>query len=224
MAACSSSACSRSSRCAPSASCGPQYTAGDYASPTQVFAAGLVADARGISRPCRYAESIAYALLILAVSVVLPDLARHGDASGPLHVPGALGAPGIEMPETVTGCAKVLDQPLGRHDHHRRARRWPGHDGLSRSIWPLFGAANQLLAALASARRVRMARQCGQEQQDVLRAHGVHAHRDADVARASRSMPEGPGARGRCAALFGDRCCQLRHRACCSSCSPSCSR
>ncbi|MBQ9021390.1 MAG: carbon starvation protein A, partial [Eggerthellaceae bacterium] len=121
------------------------YLAGAYAAPTQVFAAGLsgaLADVFGAQ-----AQSISYQLLILAVSAfcltsldTATRLARYMFQE--------LWIPVGDTLDSLTGWRKFLSNPYV-------ATVITVAFGISLSmsgysiIWPLFGAANQLLAALA---------------------------------------------------------------------------
>ena len=123
-----------------------KYTSGGFASPTQVFAQGLssmMACIPGLAG----AESIVYSLLILAISVfcltsldTATRLARY------------------MFQELWTPKGKTIDELTGAHKFF--SNQWVATAitvivgvalGLSgyTLIWPLFGAANQLLAALA---------------------------------------------------------------------------
>ena len=168
------------------------YMDGTYASPTQVFAAGLsqmLACVPGLAG----AESVAYALLDPGGVGVLPDLARHRDAPGPLHVPGAFHAPrhGGKRPYRL---ARGAREPLGRHHHHGGARRGAGHDRLPARVAAV--RRRQPAAGRAwAARCVRVARQRGPQQQDVLCPHGVHDGGDADFAGADGVGEDRPSGR-----------------------------
>lgn len=123
-----------------------KYAAGGFASPTQVFAQGL-SQMLGCIPGLAATEDIAYSLLILAISVfcltsldTATRLARY------------------MFQELWTPEGKTLDQLTGVHKFF--ANQWVativtvvigvvlGLTGYT-LIWPLFGAANQLLAALA---------------------------------------------------------------------------
>ncbi len=121
------------------------YMDGTYASPTQVFAAGLsqmLACVPGLAG----AESVAYALLVLAVSVFcltsLDTATRLGRYMfQELFTPHGMEAselPGwravLVNPWVATIITVVLGVGLGLTGYQL--------------VWPLFGAANQLLAAL----------------------------------------------------------------------------
>ena len=122
------------------------YCAGDYASPTAVFAGGLsqmLACIPGLES----VESIAYTLLILAVSAfcltsldTATRLARYMFQE--------LWIPVGETMESVTGARKFFSNPYVATLITVIIGIVLGMTG-STIIWPLFGAANQLLAALA---------------------------------------------------------------------------
>lgn len=122
------------------------YCAGDYASPTAVFAGGLsqmLACIPGLAG----VEDIAYTLLILAVSAfcltsldTATRLARYMFQE--------LWVPVGETIDTVTGVRKFFANPYVATFITVVIGIVLGMTGYS-IIWPLFGAANQLLAALA---------------------------------------------------------------------------
>ena len=122
------------------------YCAGDYASPTAVFAGGLsqmLACIPGLEG----VESIAYTLLILAVSAfcltsldTATRLARYMFQE--------LWIPVGETMESVTGAHKFFSNPYVATLITVVIGIVLGMTGYT-IIWPLFGAANQLLAALA---------------------------------------------------------------------------
>ncbi len=122
------------------------YCAGDYASPTAVFAGGLsqmLACIPGLEG----VESIAYTLLILAVSAfcltsldTATRLARYMFQE--------LWIPVGETIESVTGARKFFSNPYVATLITVVIGIVLGMTGYT-IIWPLFGAANQLLAALA---------------------------------------------------------------------------
>ncbi len=122
-----------------------QYQAGGFAAPTQVFASGLsdvLADVFGAQ-----AQSISYQLLILAVSAfcltsldTATRLARYMFQE--------LWIPVGESLETLTGWRKVLANPYVATVITVAFGICLSMTGYT-IIWPLFGAANQLLAALA---------------------------------------------------------------------------
>lgn len=122
------------------------YCAGSYASPTAVFAGGLsqmLACIPGLES----VEGIAYTLLILAVSAfcltsldTATRLARYMFQE--------LWIPVGENPETVTGVRKFFSNSYVATIVTVVIGIALGMTGYT-LIWPLFGAANQLLAALA---------------------------------------------------------------------------
>ena len=122
------------------------YCAGDYTSPTAVFAGGLsqmLACIPGLES----VESIAYTLLILAVSAfcltsldTATRLARYMFQE--------LWIPVGETMESVTGARKFFSNPYIATLITVVIGIVLGMTGYT-IIWPLFGAANQLLAALA---------------------------------------------------------------------------
>lgn len=122
------------------------YCAGDYASPTAVFAGGLsqmLACIPGLES----VESIAYTLPILAVSAfcltsldTATRLARYMFQE--------LWIPVGETMESVTGIRKFFSNPYIATLITVVIGIVLGMTGYT-IIWPLFGAANQLLAALA---------------------------------------------------------------------------
>lgn len=124
------------------------YQAGDFTSPTQVFAKGLsqmIAVVPGIGTET--IVNICYSLLILAVSAfcltsldTATRLARYMFQE--------LMIPEGETEETVTGARKVLANPYVATLITVIIGIFLGLNGYT-IIWPLFGAANQLLAALA---------------------------------------------------------------------------
>lgn len=123
----------------------PAYEAGKTVTPTVVFATGL---SQMLGKICPGADSVTYTLMVLAVSVfcltsldTATRLARYMFQEFWLKPGEKAGDP------TVTGARKVLCNPyvstaitvvLGI------ALGMTGYD----KIWPLFGAANQLLAGL----------------------------------------------------------------------------
>lgn len=123
-----------------------EFQSGTYASPTAVFATGLsqmLAVIPGLAN----VQEIAYALLILAVSAfcltsldTATRLARYMFQE--------LWLKGDEKPETVTGAKKALANPYVATVITVVFGIGLGMTGYT-LIWPLFGAANQLLAALA---------------------------------------------------------------------------
>ena len=164
------------------------YMDGTYASPTQVFAAGLsqmLACVPGLAG----AESVAYALL---------DLARHRDAPGTLHVPGAFHA-ARHGGERAYRMARGAREPLGCHHHHGGARRGAGAYRLPAGVAAVW-CRQPASGRFGPAGRVCVAGQRGPQQQDVLLPHGVHDGGDADLAGADgvgQDRPSG-GRHGGC--------------------------
>lgn len=122
------------------------YAAGGYASPTAVFADGLskmLACIPGLES----AQSLAYALLILAVSAFcltsLDTATRLGR-----YMFQELWTPAGKTQDDLTGIRKFMANPYVATLITVVIGITLGMTGYS-IIWPLFGAANQLLAALA---------------------------------------------------------------------------
>ena len=123
-----------------------EYARGGYASPTAVFADGLsqmLACIPGLAD----VQGLAYALLILAVSAfcltsldTATRLARYMFQE--------LWTPVDKKPEELTGVHKFMANPYVATIITVVIGIILGMTGYS-IIWPLFGAANQLLAALA---------------------------------------------------------------------------
>jgi len=123
-----------------------EYAKGGYASPTAVFADGLsqmLACIPGLAD----VQGLAYALLILAVSAfcltsldTATRLARYMFQE--------LWTPVDKKPEELTGVHKFMANPYVATIITVVIGIILGMTGYS-IIWPLFGAANQLLAALA---------------------------------------------------------------------------
>lgn len=123
-----------------------KYAAGGYASPTAVFADGLsqmLACIPGLAD----VQGLAYALLILAVSAfcltsldTATRLARYMFQE--------LWTPIDVKREDMTGVRKVMTNPYVATIITVVIGVFLGMTGYT-IIWPLFGAANQLLAALA---------------------------------------------------------------------------
>lgn len=123
-----------------------EYSAGGYASPTAVFASGLsqmLACIPGLAN----VEGIAYTLLILAVSAFcltsLDTATRLGR-----YMFQELWTPKGQTIEEQTGVRKVMTNPYVATIITVAIGVYLGMHGYT-VIWPLFGAANQLLAALA---------------------------------------------------------------------------
>lgn len=121
------------------------YAAGETVTPTVVFATGIskmVSSIPGLAG----VESIAYSMLILAVSAFcLTSLDTATRLSRYMFQEFWL-APG-ETPESVTGYKKVLTNSYVATLITVVLGVGLGMTGYAK-IWPLFGAANQLLAAL----------------------------------------------------------------------------
>ncbi|WP_350455129.1 carbon starvation CstA family protein [Slackia heliotrinireducens] len=123
-----------------------QYSAGGYASPTQVFADGL-SQMLAFIPFIGGTQQLAYALLILAVSAfcltsldTATRLARYMFQE--------LWIPAGKTAEELTGFRKVLSNKYVATVITVVLGIGLGMTGYT-IIWPLFGAANQLLAALA---------------------------------------------------------------------------
>lgn len=121
------------------------YMDGTYTSPTQVFAAGL-SGMMGVIPGLSGFQPIAYSLLILAVSAfcltsldTATRLARYMFQE--------LFTPAGKTPDELTGWRKVLTNPWVATIIAVVLGVGLGMTGYQ-LIWPLFGAANQLLAAL----------------------------------------------------------------------------
>jgi len=121
------------------------YMDGTYASPTAVFAGGLskmLATIPGLSG----VEDIAYSLLILAVSVFcltsLDTATRLGR-----YMFQEFFTPVGKKPEELEGALKVVTNPWVATVVTVVLGVFLGMTGYQ-LVWPLFGAANQLLAAL----------------------------------------------------------------------------
>ena len=121
------------------------YMDGTYASPTQVFAAGLsqmlacIPGLQGVG-------SIAYALLILAVSVFCLTSLDTATRLARYMFQELFTPHGME-PSQLTGWRKVLTNPWVATIITVVLGVGLGMTGYQ-LVWPLFGAANQLLAAL----------------------------------------------------------------------------
>ena len=123
-----------------------KYAAGGYASPTAVFADGL-SQMLACSPGLADVQGLAYALLILAVSAfcltsldTATRLARYMFQE--------LWTPVDTKPEDLMGVRKVMANPYVATIITVVIGVFLGMTGYT-IIWPLFGAANQLLAALA---------------------------------------------------------------------------
>ena len=123
-----------------------QYCAGGYSSPTAVFAGGLsqmLACIPGLAD----IEGIAYTLLILAVSAFCLTSLDTATRLGRYMFQELFVPAGKTMEET-TGIRGVLTNPYVATLITVVLGVGLGMTGYT-IIWPLFGAANQLLAALA---------------------------------------------------------------------------
>lgn len=121
------------------------YMDGTYASPTQVFAAGLsqmLACVPGLAG----AESVAYALLVLAVSVFCLTSLDTATRLGRYMFQEFFTPHGMEASD-LTGWRAVLVNPWVATIITVVLGVGLGMTGYQ-LVWPLFGAANQLLAAL----------------------------------------------------------------------------
>ncbi len=121
------------------------YMDGTYASPTQVFAAGLsqmLACVPGLAG----VESIAYALLVLAVSVFCLTSLDTATRLARYMFQELFTPHGVKMSE-LTGWRAVLTNPWVATIITVILGVGLGLTGYQ-LVWPLFGAANQLLAAL----------------------------------------------------------------------------
>ena len=121
------------------------YMDGTYASPTQVFAGGL-SQMLGCIPGLSGAEDIAYSLLILAVSVFcltsLDTATRLGR-----YMFQELFIPAGKTREELSGWRKFFSNPIVATLITVALGVALGLTGYQ-LVWPLFGAANQLLAAL----------------------------------------------------------------------------
>lgn len=121
------------------------YMDGTYASPTQVFAAGLsqmLTCVPGLAG----AESVAYALLVLAVSVFCLTSLDTATRLGRYMFQELFTPHGMEASD-LTGWRAVLVNPWVATIITVVLGVGLGMTGYQ-LVWPLFGAANQLLAAL----------------------------------------------------------------------------
>ncbi len=122
-----------------------EYQAGEFATPTQVFASGLSTVLASVYG--EQAQAISYQLLILAASAfcltsldTATRLARYMFQE--------LWVPVGQTMDSLTGWRKVLSNPYVATVITVVFGLTLGMTGY-RIIWPLFGAANQLLASLA---------------------------------------------------------------------------
>lgn len=121
------------------------YMDGTFASPTQVFAAGL-SQMLGIIPGLEGSVDIAYALLVLAVSVFCLTSLDTATRLGRYMFQELFTPHGMKISE-VQGWRKVLVNPWVATVITVVLGIWLGMTGYQ-LVWPLFGAANQLLAAL----------------------------------------------------------------------------
>ncbi len=121
------------------------YMDGTYASPTQVFAAGL-SQMLGCIPGLADVQGIAYALLVLAVSVFCLTSLDTATRLARYMFQELFTPHGMETKD-VTGLRKVLVNPWVATIITVVLGVGLGMTGYQ-LVWPLFGAANQLLAAL----------------------------------------------------------------------------
>ncbi len=121
------------------------YMDGTYASPTQVFAAGL-SQMIGVIPGVGGAQDIAYALLVLAVSVFCLTSLDTATRLGRYMFQELFTPKGTDMAD-LTGWRAVLTNPWVATIITVALGVGLGMTGYQ-LVWPLFGAANQLLAAL----------------------------------------------------------------------------
>ena len=121
------------------------YMDGTYASPTQVFASGL-SQMLALIPGLQGMESMAYSLLILAVSVFCLTSLDTCTRLGRYLVEEFFTPLGME-PSQLTGWRKVIVNPWVCTFITVALGVALGLTGYQ-LVWPLFGAANQLLAAL----------------------------------------------------------------------------
>lgn len=121
------------------------YMDGTYASPTQVFAGGL-SQMLAVIPGLAGVESIAYSLLILAVSVFCLTSLDTATRLGRYMFQELFTPKGADLAE-LTGWRKVLTNPWVATVITVVLGVGLGMTGYQ-LVWPLFGAANQLLAAL----------------------------------------------------------------------------
>ena len=173
------------------------YMDGTYASPTQVFAAGLsqmLACVPGLAG----AESVAYALLVLAVSVFCLTSLDTATRLGRYMFQELFTPHGMEA-QRAYRMARGAREPLGCHHHHGGARRGAGAYRLPAGVAAVW-CRQPASGRFGPAGRVCVAGQRGPQQQDVLLPHGVHDGGDADLAGADgvgQDRPSG-GRHGGC--------------------------
>ncbi|MBQ3387047.1 MAG: carbon starvation protein A [Eggerthellaceae bacterium] len=128
-------------------------TSGDYATPTQVFAGGLsamMAQIPGLAGIAGEAGSLVYSLLILAVSAFCLTSLDTATRIGRMMFQEMFSSPKTQEgdEEKETGWRAILTNPYVATVITVIFGVVLGMTGYA-VIWPLFGAANQLLAALA---------------------------------------------------------------------------
>ena len=121
------------------------YMDGTYTSPTQVFAAGL-SQMLGMIPGLAGTTDIAYALLILAVSVFCLTSLDTATRLARYMFQELFTPQGVEISE-LTGWRKAMTNPWVATIITVVLGVGLGMTGYQ-LVWPLFGAANQLLAAL----------------------------------------------------------------------------
>lgn len=121
------------------------YMDGSYTSPTQVFAAGI-SQMLGLIPGLAGTTDIAYALLVLAVSVFCLTSLDTATRLARYMFQELFTPQGVEMGD-LTGWRKVMTNPWVATVITVVLGVGLGLTGYQ-LVWPLFGAANQLLAAL----------------------------------------------------------------------------
>lgn len=121
------------------------YMDGTYTSPTQVFAGGI-SQMLGLIPGFAGATDIAYALLVLAVSVFCLTSLDTATRLARYMFQELFTPQGVELKD-LTGWRKVITNPWVATGITVVIGVWLGMTGYQ-LVWPLFGAANQLLAAL----------------------------------------------------------------------------
>ena len=205
-AACSLSACSRSSPCALLRTSGSDYKAGDDRHPDRRVRDRPVPDARQDLR-LRRRVNVTYTLMVLAVSVfcltsldTATRLARYmfqefwlkpGEKAGDATVTGARKV--LCNPYVSTAITVVLGIALGMTGYAK--------------IWPLFGAANQLLAGLGLLAVAAWLGKMGRNNKMFYLPDDLHDPRDTDV---SGLHHQGPDRRPSSPAAPGLAWCYIR--------------
>ena len=121
------------------------YMDGSYTSPTQVFAGGI-SQMLGLIPGFAGATDIAYALLVLAVSVFCLTSLDTATRLARYMFQELFTPQGVELGD-LTGWRRVITNPWVATGITVVIGVWLGMTGYQ-LVWPLFGAANQLLAAL----------------------------------------------------------------------------